>query len=45
LESWEKGISYSIGKIISRGGKPSIKQAIQARKIYDKAIKMGFKPD
>jgi len=45
LESWEKGISYSIGKIISRGGKPSIKQAIQARKIYDKAFKMGFKPD
>ena len=45
LESWEKRISYSIGGRISRGIKPTIKQAIQAKKIYDKAVKMGFKSD
>lgn len=42
LESWEKGISFSTGRIISRGKKPSYKQAIQAKKIYEKALRMGF---
>jgi hypothetical protein len=44
LESWEKSISFSMGRIIARGKRPSIKQAIQAKKIYDKANRMGFKP-
>ena len=44
LERWENGISYSVGKVISRGKKPSIKQSVQAKRIYEKAYKSGFTP-
>ena len=45
LESWEKSISFSIGRFIARGREPSVKQARQGKKIYEKAIRMGFTQD
>lgn len=43
LENWEKGICMSIGKIISRKGLPSPKQAYRGKQIYQKAIDKGYK--
>ena len=45
LETWERGIVYSIGKAIKQGKEPSKKQAIQAKKIFEKAKSFGFKED
>ncbi len=42
LNSWERNFSYSTGKIIAQGKIPSVKQAPRAKKIYEKALKMGF---
>jgi hypothetical protein len=45
LEPWERSIAYSVGRTIGGGKNPSRKQAVQAKKIYDKAEKLGFKLD
>lgn len=42
LEKWENGICYSIGNLLTFNKKPSVKQAIQGKKIYQKAIDRGF---
>ncbi len=43
LASWQRGISYSLGKLASKGNQPSRKQAVQGKKILDEAEKLGFK--
>jgi|TARA_B100000315_G_C14594023_1_gene597618 hypothetical protein len=45
LEGWQRGIAYSIGKRMAIGKEPTRKQAYHGVDIYDKAIKLGFKPD
>ena len=44
LKKWETGISFSLGKLSSRGQKPSKKQAIQGERIYKKAMRLGYNP-
>ncbi len=42
LQAWQRSISFSIGKLLARGNKPSRKQAIQGVKILKEARKFGF---
>ena len=42
LESWQRGIAFSIGQTISRNAKPTIKQAIQGEKILKEVKRLGF---
>ena len=41
---WQRSIVFSVGTLIGREKKPSIKQAIQALKVYKGAIEKGFTP-
>ena len=43
LESWQRGILYSVGKLLQRGREPTAKQAKQAIVAYEKAVEKGFK--
>ena len=45
LASWQRGIVFSVGSIVGRGNKPTYKQAKQAIKAYNEAIKRGFNPE
>lgn len=45
LEPWQNSIAFSIGKALARGKDPSYKQARQGKKMYDKAMRLGFNPD
>lgn len=42
LQSWQRGIAYSLGKIKTYNKKPSIKQAKQAVIILEEARRLGF---
>ena len=42
LAPWQRSISFSIGKLIAGGRKPSIKQARQGIKIVEEARRLGF---
>lgn len=42
LQTWQRSISYSIGKLIARGKSPSRKQAFQGKKIIDEVKELGF---
>lgn len=39
---WQRSIVFSVGTLIGREKKPSIKQSIQALKVYQGAIEKGF---
>lgn len=43
LASWQRGIAFSMGKLLSQGKEPSRKQAIQGEAIVKEALKIGFK--
>lgn len=42
---WQRSIVFSVGTLIGREKKPSIKQSIQALKVYKGAIEKGFTPE
>jgi AIPR protein len=42
LQPWQRGLAYSLGGIIERSKVPSLKQAVQARKILLEAMRLGF---
>jgi hypothetical protein len=44
LASWERSLSFSIGRLAAQNRPPSAKQALQGRRILDKANARGFKP-
>jgi hypothetical protein len=43
LAAWQRGISFSIGTVLTRGKVPSIKQARQGLKLLEEARRLGFK--
>ncbi len=43
LQTWQRGIAYSMGSLIARGSKPSRKQTEHSVKILDEAKRLGFK--
>lgn len=45
LAPWQRKIAFSIGLRLKRGSDPSIKQAIQGKKILDAAASIGYKPE
>lgn len=44
LQVWQRKIAFSVGRLLNRGNKPSIKQARQADKMKKQAESLGFKP-
>lgn len=42
FQSWQRSISFSVGTLIGRGKRPSVKQARQAEIIYNAAKEKGF---
>lgn len=42
LQSWQRSISFSVGTLIGRGKRPSVKLARQAEIIYNAAKEKGF---
>ncbi len=45
FQGWERGLLYSIGKRIARGREVTVKQARQAKRVYEEAVNMSFNPD
>ena len=43
FEGWQRSILFSVGTLVGRGKKPTLKQARQALVVYNKAIDKGFK--
>lgn len=43
FENWQRSIVFTVGSWIGRRKRPTYKQAIQAIKVYDEAVKLGFK--
>ncbi len=42
---WQRSIVFSVGTLIGREKQPSIKQSIQALKVYNGALEKGFNPE
>lgn len=42
LAAWQRGLAFSMGKLLSAGRTPSRKQIIQAEKIVTEARRLGF---
>ena len=43
LQSWQRGIAYSLGRLASSGQPPSVKQARQGAILLDEARRLGFR--
>lgn len=43
LESWQRGLAYSLGKRSAEGREPTVKQARQGLKIIEEAGRLGFR--
>jgi len=43
LQSWQRGLAFSIGKLIAQGKPPSRKQARRGIEIIDEATKLGYR--
>ena len=43
LQSWQRGLAFSIGRLLGHGKELSRKQAIQGIKILDEAERLGFR--
>jgi hypothetical protein len=44
LQGWQRGIAFSIGRVLAAGKTPTAKQVTQANKILDEASRLGFAP-
>jgi hypothetical protein len=42
LQPWQRSLSYSMGRLASRGKSPTGKQAVQALKLIERAKELGF---
>ncbi len=42
FQPWQRSLLFSVGTLVSRGQKPSIKQATHAVNAYNEALKKGF---
>ena len=45
FQGWQRSIVFSVGQLIARGKKPSLKQSVQALKVYDEAESKGYRPE
>ncbi|UUT36414.1 AIPR family protein [Microbacterium elymi] len=44
LQGWQRGIAFSVGRLVAAGKTPTAKQVTQAVKILDEAARLGFAP-
>lgn len=44
LQGWQRGIAFSVGRLVAAGKTPTAKQVKQAVKILDEADRLGFQP-
>lgn len=42
FQPWQRSLLFSVGGVVGRGQKPSIKQAGNAMKVYNEALSKGF---
>ena len=42
FQPWQRSLLFSVGALVSRGQKPSIKQATHSIKVYKEALNKGF---
>lgn len=42
FQPWQRSLLFSVGSIVGRGQKPSVKQATQSLKAYKEALEKGF---
>lgn len=42
FQPWQRSLLFSVGTLVSRGKKPSIKQSTHALKVYKEALDRGF---
>jgi len=42
FQPWQRSLVFSVGTLVGREKKPSIKQSVQALKVYKEALKKGF---
>lgn len=45
LQSWQRSLAYSLGKLRAVARDPSIKQAVQGRNLLLEAVRLGFRHD
>ena len=45
FQPWQRSLVFSVGTLVGREKKPSIKQSVQALKVYKNAIEKGFSGD
>ncbi len=45
LAAWQRGLAFGIGVRLRRGSDPTMKQAIQGKKILDAAASVGYVPE
>lgn len=45
LQTWQRGIAFSVGRRLQQGREPSRKQATQAARILSEAQRLGFRGD
>ena len=43
LQSWQRGIAYSLGRLATSGRPPSVKQARQGTILLEEARRLGFR--
>ena len=42
FQPWQRSLLFSVGTLVGREKKPSIKQSVQALKVYKQALEKGF---
>lgn len=45
LQSWQRSLAYSLGRITAAAKSPSIKQSVQGRNLLLEAVRLGFRHD
>lgn len=45
LQPWQRGLAYSLGRLLGRGRHPTLKQAVQGLKLLEMAERQGFRPE
>jgi hypothetical protein len=42
LQPWQRGLAYSLGRLLASAKEPSIKQAVQGRNLLIESVRLGF---
>jgi hypothetical protein len=45
LQPWQRSLAFSIGKRVGSGEDVTIKQAVQGKRLFSEALRLGFQPE